>query len=193
MNKYLVLSSLLCCSFLAFSQSDLLLDFNQTRLNKQKTAMTILGTWAVGNIAVGSILSSRQEGEIKYFNQMNAGWNAVNLVIAGLGYYGVMKMDASGLDMYSSIQEQYKIQKVLLFNAGLDVGYMLGGAYLIERSKNVTANKNPERLKGFGKSILLQGGFLFVFDLTAYFVLAADNENLQPLLSGDGIGLLWKF
>ena len=191
MKKHLLLSTFLCISFLAISQSNILLDFNQNRLQKQKTAMTILGTWAIGNIAAGSILASQQEGEVKYFNQMNAGWNAINLVIAGFGYYGVMRMDAAALDMYGSIEEQYKIQKILLFNAGLDIGYMLGGAYLIERSKNIT-NK-PERLKGFGKSILLQGGFLFAFDLITYFTLAADNERLQLLLSNEGIGVFLRF
>ena len=90
-----------------------------------------------------------------------------------------------------STEEQYKIQKILLFNAGLDIGYMLGGAYLIERSKN-TAN-NPERLRGFGKSIILQGGFLFAYDLITYFTLAADNDQLQLLLSGDGVGMSWRF
>ncbi|MEN0051644.1 MAG: hypothetical protein AAF806_31560 [Bacteroidota bacterium] len=191
MKKYTLLSAFLCLSFLAISQSNSLLDFNQNRLQKQKTAMTILGTWAIGNIAAGSILASRQEGEAKYFNQMNAGWNAINLVIAGFGYYGAMKMDAAGLDLYGSIEEQYKIQKILLFNAGLDIGYMLGGAYLIERSKN--AADNPERLKGFGKSIVLQGGFLFAFDLITYFTLAADNDQLQLLLSGDGVGVSLRF
>jgi len=191
MKKYILLSTFLCLSFLVLSQSTTLLDFNQNRLQKQKTAMTILGTWAIGNIAAGSILASRKEGETKYFNQMNAGWNAVNLVIAGFGYYGAMKMDAASLDMSGSIEEQYKIQKILLFNAGLDIGYMLGGAYLIERSKNT--NDNSERLKGFGKSIALQGGFLFVFDLVTYFILAADNDNIQFLLNNDGIGISWKF
>ncbi|MEL6943484.1 MAG: hypothetical protein AAFO82_12510, partial [Bacteroidota bacterium] len=184
MKKYFFLSTFLCLSFLTFAQTTTLLDFNQNRLKKQKTAMTILGTWAVGNIALGSVLASRQEGETKYFNQMNAGWNAVNLVIAGFGYFGAMKMDAATLDMYGSIQEHYKIQKVLLFNAGLDIGYMLGGAYLIERSKNRV--DNAERLSGFGKSIALQGAFLFVFDLITYATIAADNDNIQFLLNNDG-------
>jgi len=81
-------------------------------------------------------------------------------------------------------------------NTGLDVGYMLGGLYLIERSKN--AEKKPERLKGFGKSIILQGAFLFAFDLTAYFIQAADNSKLEPVLSsvyfsGDQIGMVINF
>lgn len=191
MKKYLLVSTFLCTTTLLFAQSDLLLDFNQTRLQKQKTAMTILGTWAVGNIAVGGILSTQQTGETKYFNQMNAGWNLVNLAIAGFGYYGALKGDPSTLDLYSSIHEQHKLQKLLLFNAGLDVGYVMGGLYLVERSKNTT--DRPERLSGFGKSIMLQGGFLFAFDLITYFTLASDNEMIQPLLSSDGVGLMLRF
>ncbi|MEM9888726.1 MAG: hypothetical protein AAF849_22715 [Bacteroidota bacterium] len=193
MKRFLLLSTFLCASFLMFAQSDILFDFNQDRLKKQKTAMTILGSWAIGNIAVGSVLASRQEGTSKYFNQMNAGWNVINLAIAGFGYYGALKADPSGFDSYQSIQEQYKLQKLLLFNAGLDVGYMLGGVYLIERSKNTASDKNPERLKGFGQSIVLQGAFLFVFDLTTYFVLAADNDNVQTIVGSNGVGVLWQF
>ncbi|NJK83835.1 MAG: hypothetical protein HC912_08520, partial [Saprospiraceae bacterium] len=150
MKKYLITSTLLCFSFLAWNQSNFLLEFNQTRLQKQQNAMKILGAWAAGNIALGATLARRTEGEVKHFHQMNAGWNVVNLVIAGVGWYSASTMDASSLDGFASVQEQHKFQKILLFNAGLDVGYMLGGAYLVERAKNTT--DRPERLKGWGES-----------------------------------------
>lgn len=78
------------------------------------------------------------------------------------------------------------MQKILLFNAGLDVGYMLGGVYLLERGKREV--KNAERLRGFGRSILLQGAFLFVFDLSLHTVLSSDNPKLKPLLTQSSIG-----
>ena len=73
---------------------------------------------------------------------------------------------------------------------------MLGGLYLTERSKNT--KKAPERMKGFGKSILHQGAFLFVFDLSVYFVNAAANPQLKPFLSslyfdGQNMGLVLNF
>lgn len=179
-------------------QDSSLIQFNTLRLDKQQKAMTVLGTWAVANIAVGSILASKKSGEAKYFHQMNAGWNAVNLVIAGIGYYGVSKIDPAALDLFGSVEGNYQIQKILLFNAGLDVGYMLGGAYMMGRSKHLALDKKPERLKGWGKSIVLQGGFLFVFDVATYWVLASGNEHLQPLLgnlsfTGDAIGWRMSF
>lgn len=171
-------------------------DFNTWRLDRQKTGMLILGGWAVGNMAVGAALTSRQTGSAKYFHQMNLAWNSVNLGIAALGYWGASKSDPAAMDLFQSIQEHHKIQKILLFNAGLDVAYLMGGAYLIERSKRT--EKIPERLKGFGQSILLQGGFLLVFDIAQYAALATGNEKLKPFLSaiyptGNGIGLTLTF
>jgi hypothetical protein len=158
--------------------------------------MLVLGSWAVGNIALGLGLQNRYEGEERYFHLMNAGWNAVNLGLATAGYLSAIKTDPASFNLTQSINEQQKLQKIFLFNAGLDVGYVLGGLYLMERSK--TAESNPERLKGFGKSIILQGGFLFAFDLIAYFAQASGNKDIGPLLSGlhfDGqqIGLVVRF
>ncbi len=196
MKLFLLISTLLSLSVIAYAQVGDLTDFNQQRLNRQKTGMLVLGGWAVANIAGGLVLQNNTDGSDKYFHLMNAGWNGVNLAIAGLGYYGAMNSDPSSLDLMGTIQEQYKFQKILLFNAGLDIGYMAGGLYLMERSKN-TVN-NPERLKGFGRSIILQGGFLFAFDLVNYFIHASHNEALSPLLSsfyftGSNVGLVLQF
>lgn len=185
---------------MALAQSDLLLEYNQDRLLKQKRAMIVLGSWAVANMAVGAGLQGNATGTTKYFHQMNLGWNAVNLTIAGIGYWGLTKVDAGSFDLAAGLQEAQRFQKILLFNAGLDVGYMMGGVYLMERSKNTPIDKNPDRLKGFGQSILLQGAFLFAFDLTTYLILANDNQTIPALLDqlelgllGSGIGLRYHF
>lgn len=192
---------LLCVCVLAWIGVDAqtnenLMSFNEMRLERQKTGMWVLGAWALGNIGTGIALSSRRDGSAKYFHQMNAGWNLVNLGIASMGYLAAVRTDPSAGGLYESVQSQYQIQKILLLNTGLDVAYMAGGAYLIERSKN--DRKNPDRLKGFGQSILLQGGFLFVFDLAQYAWLASSNETLKTLLGSmgptpDGIGLTLRF
>lgn len=170
------------CFLLMMAQQSLdLATFNQDRLELERKSMLVLGTWAIGNIAVGSILASQKEGAEQQFHLMNAGWNIINLGLAGLGYYSALKTDPNSLDLFESIKAQQGIQKILLFNAGLDVGYMAGGLYLMERSKNT--EKNQDRLKGFGRSILLQGAFLFVFDLSVYFLHASHNEKIRNLLS----------
>jgi len=194
-----ILLTLTFLNFLTLAYAQLspgLTDFNAERFHKQKVSMIVLGSWAIGNIAVGATLASQREGEARYFHGMNAGWNLVNLGLATAGYLSATNGDPSSLTLMESINDQHRLQKIFLFNAGLDVGYVLGGAYLMERAKN-TDNK-PERLRGFGRAIMLQGTFLFVFDLGAYFWQAAGNDELQPLLQGlsfhgNGVGLNLRF
>ncbi|MCB0595118.1 MAG: hypothetical protein H6557_33080 [Lewinellaceae bacterium] len=196
MKRKLLALAFTCFLALAYTQAQGLTDINRQRLEKQRISMLILGGWAVGNIALGATLATQREGEGQYFHAMNAGWNLVNLGLAAAGYLSAVKADPAAFGLYATISEQHKLQKIFLFNAGLDVGYMMGGLYLMERSKN-TANK-PERLKGFGKSILLQGAFLFAFDLGAFLWQAQGNGDLQPLLeglsfTGNSVGWVLRF
>lgn len=197
MKKIILLFLFLLVVAALFAQTDNLLQINELRFDKQRIGMLVLGTWAVGNIATGALLAGQRQGEDKYFHIMNIGWNAVNLGLATVGYLNAINGDPTSFDMAATIQQQYNIEKILLLNTGLDVGYMLGGLYLMERSKN--NNKNPERLKGFGKSIVLQGAFLFTFDLIFYFTHAQTRSTeWQQLLSnvyfdGNQVGFILQF
>jgi hypothetical protein len=166
-----------------------LLSFDQARLGHQRTAMLALGGWAVGNIAVGLTLRGRSAGQDRYFHEMNALWNGVNLGIAALGYWSASQGGASPT-LYDAMREHYGFQKILLFNAGLDLGYMAGGLYLMERAKNT--DQRPERLRGYGRAILLQGAFLFAFDLANYFISAGRDTDVKLLLGATehGIGMV---
>ena len=135
-----------------------LLDFNQQSLDHQKTAMLTLGGWAVANIATGVAFQGSAAGSTKHFHRMNALWNGVNLAIAGFGYYSALKSNPGAWDLATSLSKHQGFQKILLFNAGLDVGYIMGGLYLTERAKR--PDVNSDQLKGFGQSIMLQGAFL---------------------------------
>jgi hypothetical protein len=191
-KQTLLTTAFLCLAFLAFGQVTDLTPFNELRLETNTKGLTILGTWALGNLAVGSIMASRTEGETKYFHQMNAGWGAINLAIAGFGYYSALHTDPSSFSLFETFNEQQKMQRVLMLNIGLDAAYMIGGAYLLERAKNDAANL--ERFTGFGKSIVMQGAFLFVFDIGFYVAHSLNNPKLEPLLGGltfTGNGLHW--
>ena len=188
---------LFASSMVTAQEKNLLLDFNESRLQHQKGAMVVLGSWAVGNIAVGSIWQSNADGSQRYFHQMNAGWNIVNLGIAALGWWSVSRIDASSLTLSESLKDFSTFQKSLLFNAGLDLGYVAGGFYLIERSKRSGIDR-PERLRGFGDSIILQGAFLFAFDIVAYLTSMKYNSMIRPSLQlapggGAQVGMNWNF
>jgi hypothetical protein len=184
-----------------YAQSVDLQTFNNKRIKETKTDMLILGGWALGNMAVSGILlgntvdagnpAAGGNGVTKGYHQMNIGWNAVNLTIAGFGYLAALKSNPASFDLFGTVDEHYKIQKIFLFNAGLDVGYMAAGAWLTERSK--TTLKNPEQMLGFGQAIIVNGAFLFVFDLANYFIQSGHNDKIKLLLKGDGMGLSFHF
>lgn len=143
----------------------------------QKKGMILLGSWATLNILSGSGGYFLSENDTQYFHQKNAGWNVVNLGIAGFALYGISQTDASVLSYSESLRELQNLDKVLLFNAGLDVGYMATGAWLWERG----IRKDSQRLKGYGKSLILQGGFLFAFDLVLYLMHSPLTNDLIQL------------
>ncbi|WP_026952494.1 DUF6992 family protein [Algoriphagus mannitolivorans] len=158
-------------------------EFNLQRLDYNQKGMLILGSWAIGNMIWGGIGASQTSGEVKAFHQMNMYWNSVNLVIAGLGYWQATK-EVPGTDFWATMEAQHGIEKILLVNAALDVAYMAGGLYLKERG----IRKDKERLVGFGKSIILQGAFLMVFDGVMYGFHASHAAELPKLVQNLSLG-----
>jgi hypothetical protein len=151
--------------------------YAQKSFDLQKKGMIYLGSWATLNILSGTSGSFLSENSTKYFHQMNAGWNLVNLGIAGFALYNISNTDVSALNYSQSLSELRNLDKFLLLNTGLDVGYMATGAWLWERG----IRKNSNRLEGYGKSLLLQGAFLFAFDLVLYLSHSPITKDLLGL------------
>ncbi len=170
------------CSILAVESTtaqEVKLGEYNTGLNQTvKKGMWVLGGWGAGNIVSGAIGSSTTTGEVKYFHQMNMFWGVVNTSLAGAGIFKAMRGNHD-LPFAASLKEQARLERLFLFNAGLDMAYMAGGLYLIERGKNNV--KNNLRLKGYGKSVLMQGAFLLLFDGAMYGVLHHKGKKLYQL------------
>jgi len=182
---FIIIITFCLFSFDTFAQNNAITSAYEKDVKIRKTGMAILGTWAVGNMIAGGIGRSQTNGQTAYFHEMNLIWNVVNLGIAGAGYYftSTGEMPENGAALLS---DQVSFQKTLLFNAGLDLAYIAGGFYLMERAKN-TANK-PERLKGYGKSIILQGSFLFVFDIILHTIHSKQSSQISDFISHVQIG-----
>lgn len=186
----------LVCSLGLMAQADNIVEFHQVSLQTRQKAMIVLGSWAAGNMLLGASLMPSRQGSDKHFHQMNIMWNAVNLGIAALGYWQASKATPEGWDSYEVVKDHFNMQKVLLFNAGLDVGYMATGLYLTERAKR--GGEQSDKLRGWGQSIMIQGGFLFVFDIVTTIVMSRQNPDIQSLMgalrfNGQEIGLSFVF
>ena len=154
---------------------------NKKRLLLQKNSMYVLGGWSVVNFAYsGAVLSAGvNNGENKYFHQFNIYWNTVNFVLAGSSLFFAKK--STDLNYTQTLKAYHSTESLFLLNTGIDVGYIAAGLYLRERGKTATDIKSTDRFLGYGKSLILQGGFLFVFDLTAYALNKRQSKVLYDI------------
>jgi len=176
-KKLIIMSAvILSFSILASAQGSLnTFCLESNRLNTG--GMCVLGGWAVANIVLGTYGWIYYTGQEKYFSQMNLFWNSVNLAIAGFSLYGTGHLDCSALSVGDALARQLKTEKILLINAGLDAVY-IGSGFLL-RYLSTRYETRSDLLKGYGNSLILQGAFLLVFDLTFWQVL--NNHRPEAL------------
>ena len=166
------------------------------RINITRGYMTALGAWGLVNVVQGSISTTNTVGPEHYFHQMSAYFNAVNVGIAAVGFLGIKKQLLKTNTLASEIQAQQKIQKILLINSALDVGYFATG--LLMRNSGIK-NQNA-KIQGYGGSIMLQGAFLLVYDLLQFGAHHKNGKRLGQKFgiwtlgpTPSGMGLAYRF
>lgn len=179
-----------------FAQQTILDSINQQREKQTLTGLKLLSGWSASNIIYGSIARNNSTGSDKYFHEMNAIFNGVTLGISALGYFTAKK--STSLNLAQSLKKQNQAERLFLFNAGLDLAYIAGGAYIKEKSYNNLAD--ADRLTGYGNSIMLQGAVLAVFDGVMYVLMRKNGKKLNAVIEkisfqkiGNGIGLAYTF
>ncbi|MBA3828946.1 MAG: hypothetical protein H0X33_08415 [Taibaiella sp.] len=170
---------------------------NTIRIHTNQKGMKVLGTWGVANIIEGGIgIATAKNNEWKSFHEMNLAWGAVNTGIAIAGYFGARKELDKKVTCSQALQNYESYKRLYLINAGLDIVYTGAGLVCIEHAKNTTLNKDT--WNGFGKSLVIQGAFLFVFDNIMFASHQKRNTQWYKLLqgvclSGNGIGMNYQF
>ncbi|MEO7306754.1 MAG: hypothetical protein ABIR78_06970 [Ferruginibacter sp.] len=178
MNKTILLICLVAVSFPAFSQKDALIKFEKERVAYTKSSMLALGGWSAANIIVSGIATNTRNREMRYFHQMNVMWGSINLAFAGLGYWGAGKEKIDNPTLAAVLKHQNRIEKTYLINVGLDVVYVGAGLLMNQTSDN---QKNPDKFKGYGNSIMLQGGFLLLYDALIYSIHRKHGKQLKGM------------
>lgn len=111
----------------------------------------VLGGWAAASAAVGVGLALRPA--TRAFGRQTALWGAVDGAIALVGARRRVSRGPT---------DPARLRRVLLANAGLDVGYVAGGAWLLRDGR-----WRGGRWKGDGAAVVVQGAFLLVLDSVA--------------------------
>ena len=127
---------------------------------KQQQSLSLLSGWSVGNLiysplATKNLFSPKSTNE--YFHQMNFSWNLLNVGIAGLGHIIVNRDSKKPWDMKTLYDKKKKAEKSIIINMGLDLAYMVTGLLLKNNSESFMN-------KGYGNSLILQGGYLLFYD-----------------------------
>ncbi|HNU87002.1 MAG TPA: hypothetical protein PKJ94_01845 [Ferruginibacter sp.] len=193
MKRIILLICFCTFAFSSFSQKTDLLQFEKKRVGISKKSMLVLGGWSVANIVVSGIATDTRNKEMRYFHQMNVMWGGINLAIAGLGYWGAGREKIDNPTLASVLKHQSKTEKTYLINTGLDVLYVGAGLWMNKASDH---QKNPDRFRGYGNSIMLQGGFLLLYDAVNYAIHRRHGKILDKLqLSGGpgSVSMVYKF
>ena len=180
-----VFLTLMCSFMLSIDQleaQDPQAELFDEHINSMQVGMTTLGGWALSNMVIGGVARQYTSGTQRYFHEMNAGWNAVNLGIAALGYLTLPEVaPETGLEALNDLN---RTDHVLIFNAGLDLAYMALGYGLMEYGRRL----DSVRYIGYGQSLLLQGAFLFAFDAALAYMHSDLTGRLRLYLIPTGLG-----
>ncbi len=117
--------------------------------------------WSGLSAALGLLIGARRTPFTRGVSEQFLGWPLINSGIALFGAFSGARRQRSLADVHTPQRragEARSLRRLLRINALLDVIYMAGGLWLLTRTRR------PERLRGAGLGILLQGAFLFAFD-----------------------------
>lgn len=155
-------------------------EINQTRCKHSLNGMIAFSSWTGANLIAGTIGVLTTKGATQHFFEMNLYFNAVNLGLAIPGLVGAIKAKRTGLSFEQSVKEVQKVKTVYLVNGVLDVTYITAGFLLREMSQN---NSNDiqlkNRLAGYGNALIVQGGFLLIYDFIEFGVHAINGKRLN--------------
>ena len=167
---------------------------NARRIHTDMTGMRVLAGWGLLNAAGGIAgIATAMDDEWKHFHQMNAAWGIINLSIAGLGYLGARRELKKQYSPAQALHRYEATKRLYLLNAGLDGLYIATGAVLTEYARRAG---DADLYRGFGKSLILQGAGLLLFDVTMFTAHHHRDKGwyraLQGVcMTGDGIGWRW--
>jgi hypothetical protein len=136
-------------------------EFNLFRLQRRSTPI-LLG-WSLASILAGMYWLHDEDSFLKGVGSQFVGWGLIDGIIALIGSRSATVDEESYKNgEISKITHQEKtrgFERLLWLNAILDIGYILGGGWLIRRF--------PEQAqrRGMGWGIIFQGAFLLVWDV----------------------------
>ncbi len=127
-------------------------------------------SWSGLSVAAGAVMGLSADRFWRGVGSQFVGWGLIDAGIAWLGLRSA-RSKAAQSDAHTparQLEMRTTLHRVLWINAALDVGYVTGGVVLA-----TTKGRNDSLWRGIGWGIVVQGGFLLIFDLVHALLLGA--------------------
>lgn len=134
----------------------------------QRSAAKVLAGWSGLNLLWSTSELSRGSDQ-PHYHKMNRWWNLVNLTLSGAMAFGEPSPPQT-------------LAKILAFNTGLDFAYMSTGLYLKARADGTSDAHEAAKMRQYGNALILQGGFLLVFDSTFWWLIEKESPVTATLI-----------
>jgi len=159
----------------------LLQGYLDRQLQMRRNKHILLG-WGAANVASGLALYAT---DYRDFGVMNASWGAINAGIALLAMRGATDSDTTP-SYAEMLREEQQFNRIVALNTGLDVGYMIAGLWMMTDGRD-------SMVRQYGTSIVVQGAFLFAYDLwlTVESTRYLNRLTIAPTLNGVSVRLSW--
>ena len=142
---------------------DELRDFDERFAIILRRHLAVLSWWCVINVLTGAIGLLLAQGNWWYFFLMNISWAIINFsIVLWIFDHSYYRRFAKG-NVFERSEVQHHIEKMMLFNVGLDLMYIFAGLFLLTLGY-LNEISYPELWVGFGHSVILQGTYLFIQD-----------------------------
>lgn len=130
--------------------------------------------WSSGSVVTGAAMLLNPDNLWRGIGAQFVGWGVIDALIAWLGLRSARKKAAApdALDAEKQTEARENLRRVLWINTGLDVGYVTGGIVLA-----TTKGRDNPFWRGGGLGIIIQGGFLLLFDLVHALFLRDEGNR----------------
>jgi hypothetical protein len=143
----------------------------------QQRSFPLLLAWSLGSVIVGWLWRRPASVFWRGLGDQFIGWGLVDGLIAGFGLRGARRnagLCKNGqMDLVEVHRQRRNFSLIIGLNIFLDLGYMLLGRSLINRSQE-------EYRRGMGWGILVQGGFLFIWDVLLLLFIPEKRRGHEP-------------
>jgi hypothetical protein len=143
----------------------------------QQRAFPLLLAWSVGSVLAGWLWRRPRAAFWRGIGDQFIGWGSVDALIASFGLRGarrnaVLRQNGQ-MDSGTYTRQRRNFSLIIGLNIILDLGYMLVGRSVINQSQE-------DYRRGMGWGILVQGGFLFIWDVLLLLFIPEKRRGHEP-------------